>query len=279
MLTSSVPRALLASNVFIQDSRPRRQVHKYVCADKYEQPTFTHKQLQFEGSEQNATRRKLLGMITGLCAFTPFTADASPEESKMVGAYLRGSESITDFVDFVADKSRTPALRAGVLNPYSIALPLDWIEIPVSNARSGNYCQPRCDEATLEVQFAEKNSGSVQIIIIPTTKLMITKKFPSIEEVGSLSDVLNAISPSITGSVAIEDEEVVNMSTVDIESKTYYVYEALTPFAESGLHNLACVTTNQNYIMIVACSASEKQWNTSEQELRKIVGSFRSQRE
>lgn len=28
---------------------------------------------------------------------------------------------------------------------------------------------------------------------------MITKKFPSIEEVGSLSDVLNAISPSITG--------------------------------------------------------------------------------
>ncbi|CAL6307794.1 unnamed protein product [Bathycoccus prasinos] len=55
-------------------------------------------------------------MITGLCAFTPFTADASPE---------------TDFVDFVADKSRTPALRAGVLNPYSIALPLDWIEVIV----------------------------------------------------------------------------------------------------------------------------------------------------
>jgi hypothetical protein len=121
-------------------------VYGYICANKSEQLTFTDKQAQDERLVQNASRRKLIGMITGICAFPIFEACATPEESKMVGAYLQGSETITGFVDFVADKSRTPALRAGVLNPYSIALPLDWIEIPVSNARSGNYCQPRCDE-------------------------------------------------------------------------------------------------------------------------------------
>lgn len=211
-------------------------------------------------------RRMILGISTVL-SIPPaaYEAKSTPEESKMVGAFLRGSQSITGFVDFVADKSRTPALRAGVLNPYAIALPMDWVEVPVSNARSGNYCQPRCDEATLEVQFAERNSGSVQIIIIPITKLMITKKNPTIGDVGTLSSVLNAISPSITGSVAIEDEEIVDMATFEIENKTYYVYEALTPFAEMGPHNLACVTTNKNYIIILACSANEKQWNNSEQ--------------
>lgn len=64
------------------------------------------------------------------------------------------------------------------------------------------------------------------------------------------------------------------MATFEIENKTYYVYEALTPFAEMGPHNLACVTTNKNYIIILACSANEKQWNNSEQKLRKIVRSF-----
>lgn len=103
---------------------------------------------------------------------------------------------------------------------------------------------------------------------------MITKKNPTIGDVGTLSSVLNAISPSITGSVAIEDEEIVDMATFEIENKTYYVYEALTPFAEMGPHNLACVTTNKNYIIILACSANEKQWNNSEQKLRKIVRSF-----
>jgi hypothetical protein len=45
--------------------------------------------------------------------------------------------------------SRTPALRALALEPYQVLLPETWKEAPVSNARSGNYCQPRCDEVGL----------------------------------------------------------------------------------------------------------------------------------
>ena len=93
-------------------------------------------------------------------------------------------------------------------------------KIPVSNAKSGNYCQPRCDEvlfhlprgeakfifskATTEVQFASPTAGTLQVIIIPTNKLMITEKSPEIESVGTLDSVLNAVSPAITGRCARE---------------------------------------------------------------------------
>lgn len=42
------------------------------------------------------------------------------------------------------------------------------------------------------------------MIIIPTNKLLITEKSPKIESIGSLADVLNAISPAITGRYAEE---------------------------------------------------------------------------
>ena len=58
------------------------------------------------------------------------------------------------------------ALRAGALEPYSILLPPEFKEAPVSNARSGNYCQPRCDEATTEVQFVDSNAGSLQVSLL-----------------------------------------------------------------------------------------------------------------
>jgi len=38
--------------------------------------------------------------------------------------------------------------RAGAIGAYSICLPGQWKEVPVSNAKSGNYCQPRCDEVS-----------------------------------------------------------------------------------------------------------------------------------
>ena len=88
--------------------------------------------------------------------------------------------------------------------------------MPVSNAKSGNYCQPRCDEvnfelastkpylkvelqATTEVVFSDPTQGTLQIVIIPTTKLLISKKFPSMKDVGSIKNVIDAISPAITG--------------------------------------------------------------------------------
>jgi len=121
----------------------------------------------------------------------------------------------------------------------------------------------------------DSNAGSLQIIIIPTTKLLIAKQDPSIEDVGAIDGILNAISPAITGSVAAEPEEVVYSRAVTKDGKSYYEYELLTPFAEFGLHSVSAISTNKNYVMIATIAASEKQWAKSEKDLRKIIDSYR----
>ena len=70
-------------------------------------------------------------------------------------------------------------------------------------------------------------------------------------------------------------EEVVKMEEKVIEGKTYYAYELLTPFAESGVHNLAAMSTSKNYVMMATMGASEKQWGKHEEDLKKIIASFR----
>ena len=149
----------------------------------------------------------------------------------------------------------------------------------MSNAKSGNYCQPRCDEATTEVQFVDPGSGSFSIIIIPTTKLLIAKENPSIEDVGEINGILDAISPAITASVAVEPEEVVKAETVRVDGKAYYSYELLTPFADAGVHNVAVVTTNKNYVILATVGASEKQWAKSENDLKKSSRASGAERE
>lgn len=153
---------------------------------------------------------------------------------------------------------------AGALDRYSVSFPPRWKELPVSNAKSGNYCQPRCDEATTEVGFSDPAQGTLQIIIIPTTKLLISKKFPSMGDVGTISNVINAISPAITGSVAAEEEEILDKEEFTEKGRVYYQYELLTPFAETGLHNIAKITTSQNYVIMASISASEAQWSANE---------------
>ena len=223
------------------------------------------------------SRRALMSTAFAAGTLLPTLAARAGEmsDSKMVGAYLPEAENEPGFATFVANATRTPALRAGALNPYRVNLPATWKEAPVSNARSGNYCQPRCDEATTEVQFTEPGSGSLQLIIIPTTKLLIAKQDPTIEDVGDINGILDAISPAITGSVAVEAEEVASAKTISIDGKSYYRYELVTPFAESGVHNVAVVSTNKNYVMIATIGASEKQYAKSEGDLKKILDSFR----
>jgi hypothetical protein len=229
------------------------------------------------------SRRLVLGTAGAALAgaLAPFALPAHParaevSDSKMVGAYLPAApDAYPGFHVFSAASPRTPALRAGALDPYQVFLPEQWKEAPVSNAKSGNYCQPRCDEATTEVQFVDPGSGSFSIIIIPTTKLLIAKENPSIEDVGEINGILDAISPAITASVAVEPEEVVKAETVRVDGKAYYSYELLTPFADAGVHNVAVVTTNKNYVILATVGASEKQWAKSENDLKKIVQSFR----
>lgn len=60
-----------------------------------------------------------------------------------VGTYLPAA-GIDDFVLFVPDAKKTPAIRAGTVNPnapYKFALPPNFREGKVANIQSGNYCQ------------------------------------------------------------------------------------------------------------------------------------------
>lgn len=56
-----------------------------------------------------------------------------------VGSYLP-SAGVDDFVLFVPDKTKTPAIRAGTVDnsrPYRFALPPSWSERKVANIASG----------------------------------------------------------------------------------------------------------------------------------------------
>lgn len=273
-------RAVVSTRGASHSASSHRRVTRAVRAT-----TTTIRCISDEGSsrEQQAPKLDRRALFTGaaaLAALEPLALEPAParaafdgSDSKMVGAYLPAGPD--GLYVFEARAPRTPALRAGALEPYSILLPPEFKEAPVSNARSGNYCQPRCDEATTEVQFVEPSAGSLQIIIIPTTKLLIAKQDPSVEDVGTIDGILNAISPAITGSVAAEPEEVVASSTKVKDGRSYYEYELLTPFAEFGLHSVSAVSTNKNYVMIATIAASEKQWAKSEADLKKVIDSFR----
>lgn len=224
------------------------------------------------------SRRALLTSSLGLAGAvlpgTPASAE-SFSDSKMVGAFLPESKIAPGFYEVLAGPRRTPAIRAGVLQQYSFALPGTWKEQLVSNARSGNYCQPRCDEATTEVLFSDPKEGSLQVIIIPTTKLNIQKNNPTIEEIGTVPKVLNAIGPALTGSVAVEADEVQDSSTQSVDGKSYYLYTLETPDAIYGLHSVSSVSTNKNYVVIATVAADEKQWGTAKDKLKEVVKSFR----
>lgn len=215
-----------------------------------------------------------LAVATGRSSRTATIALAKELDTKMVGAYLPESSTEKGLYTFVASENRTPALRAGALEQYQVSLPAEWKEIPVSNAKSGNYCQPRCDEATTEVSFGSNAQGTLQVIIIPTTKLLIAKKNPSLQEVGSSSGILSAISPAITGSVAVEEEEVIDVKQFEKEGREYYEYELFTPYAQSGSHNLTTVCTSMNYLVMATISATDKQWADAQQVLRAVLRSF-----
>lgn len=139
------------------------------------------------------------------------------------------------------------------------------------------HWEAKLKQATTEVSFGNSEQGTLQVIIIPTTKLLIAKKNPSLKDVGSATGILNAISPAITGrlvalygrllkhliipnSVAIEEEDIVDVKEVEKQGKVYYEvrlwrciwysfllrlqYELFTPYAQSGAHNLTTVCTS-----------------------------------
>jgi hypothetical protein len=107
-------------------------------------------------------REALLAAATIPLMCSEFPAEASTD----VGSYLPKA-GVDDFVLFVPDKAKTPAIRAGTVSaerPYRFALPPSWSERKVANIASGNYCQPRCAEPWTEVIFADDTEGKAQVL-------------------------------------------------------------------------------------------------------------------
>ena len=79
------------------------------------------------------------GALLAASSATLMMANTPAIASTDVGSYLPKA-GVEDFVLFVPDKQKTPAIRAGTVDPskpYSFALPPSWSERKVANIASG----------------------------------------------------------------------------------------------------------------------------------------------
>ena len=197
-----------------------------------------------------------------------------------MATYLPASEEFGEpFRDFVPAADLTPALRAGTIdkaNPYRFSLPGTWRANRVANILSGNYCQPRCDEPTTEVVFTDSKEGRAVVIIAPVDKLGRRGKVTDISSVGTLESIITAVGPYITGDTIDADENVAGKSEETVDGKLYYRYELDTPLALNGAHGLAKVTVAGDVLVLFAISATDAQWDKSQDKLKTMVDSFRA---
>lgn len=95
-------------------------------------------------------------------ASVPFALQGKPAlASTEVGSYLP-SAGVKDFVLFVPDKTKTPAIRAGTVdryNPYRFAIPPSWSEKKVANISSGepSHLTTWSEEASLRAGSLSAN--------------------------------------------------------------------------------------------------------------------------
>lgn len=139
-------------------------------------------------------RRELLAALGTASLGRSDPAAASTD----VGSYLP-SAGFDNFVKFVPDKTKTPALRAGTVDredPYSFAIPPSWSERKVANIQSGNYCQPRCAEPWTEVIFADDTEGKVSVLVSPLVRLTNQKvRAPAPHPLASVVMLCPALQP------------------------------------------------------------------------------------
>jgi len=218
-----------------------------------------------------------LAWVAGAGARAPLAE--AVERPVEVGSYLDAAVGLPGFFEFVPGGQETPAIRAGTIGKYKFAMPGTWIRRTVANILSGNYCQPRCDEPWTEVLFQGPKGtkgGSLQVIVSPLNKLSRSSLAPgeSIDKVGTMDGIIFSLGPNITGNT-IEEEEVASKEAKKIDGVTYYWYELDTPYAKTGQRQVASIAAKDNAVFVMAVSATSKQWQENQDDLRKIVQSFR----
>ena len=224
----------------------------------------------------SVARRGALLLTATATLTVPRRALAIAEKPVEVANYLEAAKGVEGFYEFVPNDRETPAIRAGTIGKYRFAMPGTWIRRTVANILSGNYCQPRCDEPWTEVLFQGPKEGSLQVIVSPLNKLSrrSLSEGESIDAVGTLDGIINALGPNITGNT-IEEEEVTKAEAKQIDGVTYYWYTLDTPYAKTGQHQVASIAAKENAVFVLAVSATDKQWAQNSKKLKTIQESFR----
>lgn len=222
----------------------------------------------------------LASVAVGTAAWTSLPAPAvafQQPQAPEVGTYLP-SAGVDDLVLFVPDAKKTPALRAGTVDPsspYKFALPPKFREGKVANILSGNYCQPRCDEPWTEVIFESPADGKIVVIVSPLVKLT-RQKNAAIEDIGSPEGILNSLGSYITGTYLDEEDVVSATAKKQDDGRTYYYYECNAPYGLVGPHTYSACTTKGDLALLFIASANDKQWMGSKTKLVKAAESFRA---
>uniref|UniRef100_A0A0F7GXE5 Photosystem II reaction center PsbP family protein n=1 Tax=Francoa sonchifolia TaxID=23250 RepID=A0A0F7GXE5_9ROSI len=225
----------------------------------------------FHQSRNQFTLRR--EFLKGL-AMTPLVLNAPPSLAREVevGSYLPQSTLDPSFVFFKASTKDTPALRAGNVMPYQFIIPPSWKQTRVANILSGNYCQPKCAEPWVEVKFEDEKQGKIQVVASPLIRLT-NKPNATIEEIGTPEKLIASLGPFVTGNT-LDPDELLETSIEKRGDQTYYKYLLETPFALTGSHNLAKLTSKGNTVVLFVASANDKQWQTSQKTLEAMIDSF-----
>ena len=122
--------------------------------------------------------------------------------------------------------------------------------------------------------FVSPLQGKVSVIISPLIKVTRLVN-PQVDEVGTPEKLIESFGPYITGDTIDVSNDVVSAKAQTVDGQVYYTYELFTPTALTGAHNLAALTFKGGVSVLCVTSASDKQWDAAQEDLRTVVSSFR----
>ncbi len=115
----------------------------------------------------------------------------------------------------------------------------------------------------------------MSVIISPLTKVTRLVN-PQVSDVGTPEKLIESFGPYITGDTIDVSSDVASATSFTAPNgQVYYTYELFTPTALTGAHNLAALTFRGGVSVLCVASASDKQWDAAQADLRAVVASFR----